>query len=103
MEANQRFIQNSPPAVPMSGAEASERRGALVGISGNWEKRRVETFERLGSIARRSFVSSILTWAADFGFGGRPLSQRQHQPAGGARRLSLAGDLRRPRGREQLR
>ena len=47
-----------------------------MGISGNWEKRRVETFERLGSIARRSFVSSILTWAANLGFGGRPLSER---------------------------
>ncbi len=47
-----------------------------MGISGNWEKRRVETFGRLGSIARRSFVSSVLTWAADLGFGGRPLSER---------------------------
>ena len=47
-----------------------------MGVSGNWEKRRVETFERLGSIARRSFVRSILTWAADPGFSGRPLSER---------------------------
>ena len=60
----------------MSGAEASDRRGALVSISGNWEKQRVETFERLGSIARRSFVGSILTRAADLGSGGRPLSER---------------------------
>jgi phosphodiesterase/alkaline phosphatase D-like protein len=47
-----------------------------VGISGNWEKRRVETFESLGSIARRSFVRSVLTWATDLSFSGRPLSER---------------------------
>jgi hypothetical protein len=47
-----------------------------MSISGNWEKRRVETFGRLGSIAQRSFVRSVLTWAAELNFGGRPLSER---------------------------
>ena len=47
-----------------------------MSISGNWEKRRVESFERLGSIARRSFVRSVLTRAAGLIFGGRPLLER---------------------------
>ena len=48
----------------------------MMSICGNWEKRRVETFERLGSMARRSFARSILTWATELGSSGRPLSQR---------------------------
>ncbi len=44
---------------------------SIVGIQGNWEKRRVETFENLGEIDRRTFVklSGLSAAALVFGYG----------------------------------
>jgi alkaline phosphatase D len=47
-----------------------------VSISGNWEKRRVETINHLGSIARRAFARSILTRATELIRGASPISER---------------------------
>jgi alkaline phosphatase D len=47
-----------------------------MSISGNWEKRRIETFKHLGSIAQRAFIRSIHTRAAEFIFGAYPLLER---------------------------
>jgi alkaline phosphatase D len=49
---------------------------ALLSISGNWEKRRIETFEHLGSIGRSAFARSISNKAVDFIFGLFPLLER---------------------------
>ena len=48
----------------------------LVGISGNWDKRRLETTNRLGSIAQRQFMRSIRTRVAELILGACPLLER---------------------------
>jgi alkaline phosphatase D len=48
----------------------------LVGMSGNWDKRRLETTNRLGSIAQRQFMRSIRTRVAELIFGACPLLER---------------------------
>jgi len=48
----------------------------LMGISGNWDKRRLETTNRLGSIAQRQFMRSIRTRVAELIFGACPLLER---------------------------
>jgi alkaline phosphatase D len=47
-----------------------------MSLSGNWERRRIETTNHLGSIAQRAFMSSIYTRAAELIFGVCPLLQR---------------------------
>jgi alkaline phosphatase D len=48
----------------------------LMIISGNWDKRRVETRNRLGSIAQGVFMRSIRSRVAEFIFGACPLLER---------------------------
>jgi hypothetical protein len=49
---------NELPA-SMRDIEDGGREPALMSISGNWEKRRIETFEHLGSIGSQAFARSI--------------------------------------------
>jgi alkaline phosphatase D len=60
----------------MRGIEGSATAEMLVGISGSWEKRRVESIEHLGSIGRRSFARSIISKAVQLIFGIYPLMER---------------------------
>ncbi len=47
-----------------------------MGVQGNWEKRRVGTLERLGSIDRRKFLALSGMSAAALVLSGGPLSER---------------------------
>jgi len=60
----------------MSDKEGGGRGRALMNISGNWEKRRIETFEHLGSIGRSAFARSISNKAVEFILGLFPLLER---------------------------
>ena len=47
-----------------------------MSISGNWEKRRIETFEHLGSIGSQAFARSISNKAVELILGLFPMSER---------------------------
>jgi alkaline phosphatase D len=60
----------------MRDIEDGGREPALMSISGNWEKRRIETFEHLGSIGCQAFARSISNKAVELIHGLFPLSER---------------------------
>jgi len=60
----------------MRDKEGGGRGRALMSISGNWDKRRIETFEHLGSISRRAFARSISNKAVELILGLFPLLER---------------------------
>ncbi len=53
-----------------------ENGDGFVSISGNWEKRRIETTNRLGSIDRRTFIKLSSAGAAALIFGAGPFTER---------------------------
>src|SRR5215212_8138990 len=53
-----------------------ENTDGFVSISGNWEKRRIETTNRLGSIDRRTFMKLSGAGAAALIFGAGPFTER---------------------------
>src|SRR5215216_2603988 len=60
----------------MRDIEGGGREPALMSISGNWEKRRIEAFEHLGSIGSQAFARSLNNEAAELILGSFPLSER---------------------------
>jgi PhoD-like phosphatase, N-terminal domain len=60
----------------MRDIEEGGREPALMSISGNWEKRRIETFEHLGSIGSQAFARSISNKAGELILGLFPLLER---------------------------
>jgi hypothetical protein len=59
----------------MRDIEEGGREPALMSISGNWEKRRIETFEYLGSIGCKDFARSISNKAVELILGLFPLGE----------------------------
>ena len=60
----------------MGSTKAVENGDGFVSISGNWEKRRIETTNRLGSIDRRTFMKLSGAGAAALIFGTGPFTER---------------------------
>ena len=65
-----------------------------MSISGNWEKRRIETFEHLGSIGSQAFARSLNNEAAELILGSLPLLERPMGAPGSLSTPSVSGLLR---------
>src|SRR5215208_7526221 len=73
------LISTAPNELPasMRDIEDGGREPALMSISGNWEKQRIEILEHLGSIGCQAFARSISNKAVGLILGLFPLSERR--------------------------